>query len=232
MRESDARHRVPFEYSRSRMILQEKDGPAREREVESWNSADDKRGDKMRIRFLAPAEVRGTGLLSLENTSGGDDEQWLYLPAFKKTRRVGQAELGDRFVGTDIFYEDLKRRRVDDYAYTLVGSETVGGQDCWVIESKPSAPKVVKESPYGRTQVWLRKDILFSVRVRFFDRRNEPLKQLETTRLVAISKQAWRADETTVVDLKRKHRTVLSIIQRDTKAPAEDVFSRRLLESE
>jgi hypothetical protein len=232
MRQSEARHRVAFEYTKARMVLQEKDGPKREREVESWSAASDKKGDRVRIRFLAPPEVRGTGLLSLESVAGGDDEQWLYLPAFKKTRRVGQSELGDRFVGTDVFYEDLKRRRIDDYAYTLIGSETLGGQECWVIESRPSAPKVVKESPYARTRLWVRKDNLFGVRVRFFDRQNEPLKQLDATSLVPIGQQAWRADETTIIDLKRRHRTVMSVVQRNTKAPADDAFSRRMLESE
>jgi hypothetical protein len=175
--------------------------------------------------------VKGTGLLSVEQP-GSDEEQWLYLPAFKKTRRVGQSELGDRFVGTDFFYEDLKRRKVGDYAHTLLEGSAVDGQDCFVVESVPTAPAVVKETPYGKSQTWLRKDTLAPVRVRLFDRKLEPLKQLDFTQLVAVSKTAWRANTVTVVDLKRKHRTVVTISEREVKPTADDVFTVRQLESE
>jgi hypothetical protein len=231
MRKSDKAHRLPYEHTIATMQLQGKDETPRERQVESWTSQDDSSGDKLRVKFHAPAEVKGTGLLSLEAKTG-DDEQWLYLPSFKKTRRVGQSELGDRFVGTDFFYEDMKRRQVSDYTYVLLREEKVDGQDCYVIESKPSAPKVVKESPYGKTEVWLRKDNLFAIRIRFFDRNQEPLKQLDATKISAVTKTAWRADATLMVDIKRKHRTLMTVTKRESKATAEDVFSRRLLESE
>lgn len=232
MDKSDRLHRVAFEHTRSKMVLQEKDGPPRERTLESWTVADDKGGDKTRVKFHSPADVQGTGLLSLENTQGGEDEQWLYLPAFKKTRRVGQSELGDRFVGTDIFYEDMKRRHVDDYAYKALPSEVVDGQDCWLIEATPSAPKVVKESPYGKSLTWVRKDNFFVVRARLFDKKLEPLKQLDATRLKQIAKTAWRADLVTIVDVKRKHRTVVTILEREVKPTADDVFTKRHLEAE
>lgn len=229
---ADERHRLPAERTRSRMTLQEKDGPARERVMESWSLTDKKTGDRLRIKFHSPADVQGTGLLSLENVSGGDDEQWLYLPAFKKTRRVAQSELGDRFMGTDLFYEDMKRRHTDDYTHKLLPEEKVEGQDCWVIESTPSAPKVVKESPYGRSMTWVRKDNYFIVRVRLFDKKLEPLKQIDVTGLKKVSGTAWRADQTTVVDVKRKHRTLITVLEREAKALSPDVFTRRELESE
>ena len=169
---ADKRHRVPYEHTHARMTLQEKDGVSRERTVEGWYANDDKNGDKLKIRFQTPADVQGTGLLSIEVLSAGesDDEQWLYLPSFKKTRRIAQAELGDRFVGTDLFYEDMKRRRLDDYTYTFLPEESVEGQPCFVIEALPSSPKVIKQSPYGRTMLWARKDNFFIVRVRVFDK--------------------------------------------------------------
>lgn len=230
MRRSEKAHTVAYEHTKSKMVLQEKDGAPRERAVESW-TADLPAGAKMRVRFTAPADVAGTGTLSLENP-GGTDEQWLYLPAFKKTRRLGTAELGDRFVGTDFFYEDMKSRSVDDYAYTMLPAEKVDGQDCYVIESKPKAEKVVKESPYGKTILWMRKDNLAVVRMRFFDRKLEPLKQMDMQKLKAVSKTAWRPDETTIVDVRRKHRTMVTILSRETSPLSDDEFSRRALEAE
>ena len=170
-------------------------------------------------------------MLSLE-VPGGDEEQWLYLPAFKKTRRIGQSELGERFVGTDFFYEDMKRRQVDEYQHTILGSEALDGHDCWQVESIATAPLVVKETPYGKTHQWLRKDTLAIVRLRFFDKKLAPLKQVDFSKLVAVSKTAWRADLVTVVDLKRKHRTVVTVTEREVKDTAPDVFTPRQLEAE
>lgn len=230
---ADKRHRVAYEHTHARMTLQEKDGASRERTLESWYANDEKNGDKLKIRFQTPADVQGTGLLSLEVVGAeSDDEQWLYLPAFKKTRRIAQAELGDRFVGTDFFYEDMKRRRLDDYTYTLLPAESIEGQECWVIEAIPSAPKVVKQSPYGKTMLWVRKDNYFVVRARVFDKKLAPLKQIDSSGLKQVNKLAWRADQTTVVDVTRKHRTVMTVIDREVKTTADDVFTRRLLESE
>ncbi len=232
---ADKRHRVAYEHTRARMTLQEKDGGNRERTVESWYANDEKIGDRLKIRFQAPADVQGTGLLSVETLGDGadrDDEQWLYLPAYKKTRRIAQAELGDRFVGTDLFYEDLKRRRLDDYTYALLPSETIEGQECWVLEVLPASAKVTKQSPYGRTMLWVRKDNYFVVRARVFDRKLQPLKQIDSSGLKQVGKVAWRADQTTVVDVTRKHRTVVTVIDREVKSAPDDVFSRRMLEAE
>lgn len=230
MRRSEKAHTLPFEHTRARMVLQEKDGEPKERVLENW--VDDRpSGYRFRVRFTAPADVAGTGVLSLEK-KGDDDEQWLYLPAFKKTRRLGSAELGDRFVGTDFFYEDMKNRNVDDYTYTMLPAETLEGQECWVIEGKPSAPKIVKESPYGKTVAWMRKDNLAIVRVRYFDKKDQPLKQLDATKLKQITKSAWRPEETTMVDVRRKHRTTMTLLLRETADLADDQFSRRALESE
>ncbi len=215
------------------MSLQEKEGAARERTIASWYANDEARGDKLRVKFQAPADVQGTGLLSLEVVGSGDtdDEQWLYLPAFKKTRRIGQAELGDRFVGTDFYPVWL--RQLDDYTYSLLPSETLDGHDCWVIEALPAAARVVKQSPYGRTVLWVRKDNAFVVRARVFDRKLQPLKTNRRGGPQPVTKEAWRADVTTVVDVARKHRTVVTVIDREVKANADDVFThRRQLESE
>lgn len=230
MRRADKAHTLPYEHTKARMVLQEKDGPARERTVESW-SVDLPTGTKSRVRFSAPADVAGTGTLTVES-SDGTEEQWLYLPAFKKTRRLGSSDLGDRFVGTDFVYEDMKNRSVEDYAYTMLPAEKLDGQDCYVVESKPKAEKLIKESPYGKTIAWLRKDNLAVVRLRFFDRKLEPLKQLDAQKLVKVSKTAWRADETTVVDVRRKHRTMISVTSRETTTISDDELSRRALESE
>ena len=101
-----------------------------------------------------------------------------------------------------------------------------------MIEARPSAPKVVKESPYGKTVAWLRKDNLMAVRVRSFDRKLRPLKELKLEQLERVSGQVWRAKKLTVVDVQRDHRTVIVVDRREVKVKvAPDAFSKHRLSS-
>lgn len=230
MHRSDRRHRIPLEHMVATMTLQPKSGEQEHREYDSYAAQDGKAGDKSLIRFRAPADVKDTTLLAVEDPAKKEDDQWLYLPAFRKTRRVGNAELGDRFVGSDIFYEDMKRRYVDDYSYAMLREETIDGSPCWVIESKPAVEKVKKESPYAAAHIWLRKDILMAVKVRYFDRRMRPLKEMTLSQLKAVHGDAWRADRMEIVDVVRKHRTVIVVKQRQINPTLpSDVFSRHKL---
>lgn len=215
MRKSDKLHRVKEERIKLEMVLEPKGGQKKRRFTEQYAFQDPaEKGDKIWIRFEAPGDVKGTTLLTHERKDV-DDDQWLYLPAFKKTRRVGASELGDRFAGTDLFYEDLKRRVVDDYSYTLKGSEKLGGVDHWLIESLPKAANVKKDSPYGKTNIWLRKDNLFPTKLQHFDRKMKPLKQLIAADLVKVTDTAWRFNRSEIVDIQRNHRTVVRITARE-----------------
>jgi hypothetical protein len=233
MQKSDARHHLDSERTNGSMVLQKEGGEARTRALRIFTAGEDSQGNRMMIRFDSPADIKNTAFLSIEDPRTKDTEQWLYLPAFRKTRRVGKAELGDRFVNSDFYFEDLQAREVEDYAYVILRSEAFGGQDCWVIESVPEATKVKKESPYGKSHLWLRKDNLFVTRIRHFDRRMRPLKELTLEQLKNVSGDVWRADKITVVDIKRKHRTVMLVAERlvGKKAP-RGTFSQHNLASE
>lgn len=233
MRKAEKAHRIPYELTTSRMVLQEKGGQPRTRIMKTWTDQSTNDADKGRVRFTEPAEVKNLGLLTLEADGAAGDQQWLFLPAFRKTRRIAQTDLGDRFAESDVFYEDMKRRRVDDYAFTMLPAEKVDGADCYVIESKPKAPKVVESSPYGRTILSLRKDTLLIVAAKYFDRTDKPLKRLETGKLVQVSKTAWRANETIITDLQRQHRTTISVQSRELlPTPPAEEFTRARLEAE
>jgi hypothetical protein len=229
VRKSDRTHRLPVEKVRSTMVLQSEKGDQRTLKFENLMVRDPDGNDKLKLRFMAPADINGTALLNVSRKTG-DDEQWLYLPSFHKTRRLGGAELGDRFVGSDLYYEDLKQRPVDDFKYTLLRSEKLPDGDCYVVEGLPASPEVAKESPYGKLQVWLRKDILFPVRVRSFDKNLKPMKEAEFKDVKRVNGEAYQADMTTIVDVQRKHRTIITVEDRQTKIPvADDMFSQHKL---
>jgi hypothetical protein len=230
MRQSDVRHRVPTEREKATMVLQPEKGEQRSLKFETVYSRDNSAGDRMKLRFSAPADINGTALINVGRKKEGDDEQWLYLPSFKKTRRLGNAELGDRFVNSDVFYEDLKQRKVDDFKYTLLRSEKLKDQECYVLEGVPANPAVAKDTPYGKVQVWLRKDVLVMVKQRFFDKNLKPWKEAEYGNLKAVTKEAWRPWLISLVDVQRKHRTVMTVEDRQVGFPlAADAFSQHKL---
>lgn len=230
MQKSEDLHRLPAERQTSTMVLQRKGGNKRTLKYESWSVQDKNAGDKMRIEFADPADVRGTTLLTVEDTVAKDDDQWLFLPAFRRTRRIGKADLGDRFVGSDIYFEDLKRRYVADYNYKILGSEKIDGQDCFIIESLPKADKVKKQSPYGKSIIWLRKDILLGIKMRHFDRKLKPLKEVHATELKRVKGKSWRPNRVEIVDIQRKHRTVIVVSKRQIDpSMSEGMFSKHRL---
>lgn len=225
LKKSDKKHRIEREHIKVEMLLQEKGGEKRARVTESYVFQDPKdRGDKLWIRFDAPGDVKGTTLLTLEKRDA-DDDQWLYLPAFKKTRRLGASDLGDRFAGTDLFYEDLKRRRVEDYSYDMKGSDKISGEDCWVIEARPKAEDIVKSSPYRKSLLWLHKNHLYIMKLQHFDRNEKPLKQIIAHKVKKVTDEAWRPDAIEVIDVQRNHRTLMRTTAREVneKIP-ESVF--------
>jgi hypothetical protein len=220
MKEAERRHRLPVELLEIEMVLQEKGGEKRVRTAGYVITQDkeDKAGDRLWIRFHTPGDIKGTTLLSIENKQGASD-QWLWLPAFQRKRRVGGAELGDRFADTDLWYEDMKRRYVPDFTYKLLGSDKVDGHDCWVIEAVPSAEEVKKETPYGKSKWWLTKDSLLGIRLQRFDKKMKPLKEAKLTDFKQVKGDAWRGDTMTINDIQRDHRTVISVKKRELARP-------------
>ena len=176
--------------------------------------------------FDAPADIKGTALLTREN-AGKPNDQWLYFPSQRRLQRIAQSRRNGYFMGTDFTYEDMDPENIDDYAYTHVESETVDGLDCFVIDAVP-VEEHRRASGYGRKRLWIRKDILFSVRIEFYDRKDSLLKTQRNSALKSIVGEAWRADEVFVDNVAKRHQTRVAVVSRDTETElGDDVFSDR-----
>ncbi len=102
---------------------------------------------KSLIRFLAPPDVRDTSILVLEQPRRGDDI-FVYLPAFSVTKRVGQFQRADAFFGTDLSYEDLEAKRVEDFDVQRLGEgRSSAGDPCVEVEARERTPS---QSAYER----------------------------------------------------------------------------------
>ncbi len=175
LQQSEERHRTKSQEYEGELVVTSKDGKERRKSWRSYRLG--YAGDsKLLIHFTAPPEVKGVGFLSVPRP-GKKPDQWLYLPSMKRERRIAAQDRSASFVGTDFNYEDLEELDHGKFDVTLLADETVAEQPCHVIEARPRAE--AGKSLYKRKLLFLRKDILYLVRMDLFrPGENEPGKRL------------------------------------------------------
>jgi hypothetical protein len=213
-------------FSRQVMELIPADGRKRVREIDI--SAANRGGVRSTLlRFTSPADIQGTGFLAIEDGQGGT-EQFLYLPALKRTRRIVADQKGRSFVNTDFTYEDMQRRPVDDSEHVIVGEETLDGVSCWILESRP---KPGTESQYSQVRAWVAKDMLLSLRVDFFASGQEPVKRFTVLQLESFQ-NIWTETKVSMEDLGSGHKTILETIKIEYNTGLPDAaFTQQALEN-
>jgi hypothetical protein len=189
---------------------------------------------KIMIRFLFPADVAGTGYLQVQHR-GGDDDMWIYLPAVKKVRRLVTTNKRDSFVGSDFSYGDLLLPTVDTYRHSLLKSEMLDGEVCYVVESVPATEQVKKDYGYSKELTWIRKSNFMEKKVEYFDTAGRLLKTHMVPEITEVdpSNHKWWALRREVVNHQTGHRTVLVYTKLDTSQTVrENFFTPRFLERE
>ena len=132
-----------------------------------------RKGDERQITwFLAPPDDRGIAFLKIEYEDR-EDEMRMWLPAFGRMRRISSSQKGESFMGSDLTYEDMTSRALDEYTYTLQDEENIEGVEHWVLES---IPKPELNSTYSRIVSWVRQSDTFVPREEFYDRAGNLLK--------------------------------------------------------
>jgi uncharacterized protein len=175
------------------------------------------------VRFLAPRDVENSGLLIWE-AKDGDDSQWLYLPAVKKAKRIASSAKKNRFMGTDLAFEDLRPESLGVHDYKLLGSESIDGHDCWIIEATPATEKQASESGYSKRKLWVRKDNYWAVKREYYDKRDK-LEKVQTDRKIKqIKGTVWRADEVEMQDVQNGTKTIVTIERRVQDQGLKDSF--------
>lgn len=181
------------------------------------------------IRFTAPADIEGTGLLTLD-AADGDSRQSIYLPALQRVRRVDSKRKGGRFVNSDYYFEDLRDRKPAMDVHRIVGREPIDGVACEVLES---VPVEAGNSVYLRRVSWIDPASLLPLRVDFYEKDPaQPAKRLAVSAREQIQGY-WTVTDSTMMDLRSGHRTRLKVerIVYDRSLP-ERLFSSRALEQE
>lgn len=211
------------------MTLTEKGRNPRIRKMITYRKDDRTNEVATLIRFTEPADIEGTGLLTID-LADGDSNQWIYLPAMERVRRIDSNRKGGRFVNSDYYYEDLRDRKVTMDTHRVIGRENIGGVACEVLESIPVKPG---NSVYSKRISWIDTTTLLPLRIDFFEKReDQPSKRLLVTKREKIQAY-WTVLDSTLTDLGNEHQTRLSVekVLYDRRLPAR-LFTTQLLEDE
>ena len=208
------------------MILIDKQGNNRVRKMKTY-TMDKGQDTQSVIFFLSPADVRNTAFLTYDyGDSSKDDDQWLYLPALKKTKRIASSDKSSSFMGSDFTYSDMTSRDIHDYTYRIAKETTVRDHKVWVMESIPKTQKTIDETGYTKSYMFVRQDNFVVVRALHILKETGKKKYLDVKKLEEID-GIWVATEIemkTTQDKNTLHKTILKLDDVKFNQDMDDAF--------
>ncbi|RLU03467.1 MAG: outer membrane lipoprotein-sorting protein [Ketobacter sp.] len=219
------------------MTLTDKSGKVRERQAVSYRKYF---GEEKRtlLVYQRPSNVKDTGFLTYDYPDlNAEDDQWLYLPALRKVRRISASDRGDYFLGTDFTYEDIKKSgkiEKQDYEFETLGRETisVGGEQIttYKVQAKTKSQQVAEELGFSRSLIWVNPENWIIVKTDYWDLKDRPLKTYTASRISQVD-GIWTKHQLEVQNHKTGHHSRFVFSNVDYQKPVpDDVFSRRTLE--
>jgi len=195
------------------MVLIDKKGGKRIRRIATFTK--DKGEDTLSLMFFKhPADVKDTAFLTHDfDDSKKDDDQWLYLPALKKTKRIASSDKSGSFMGSDLNYSDMSSRDLEDFDFTLKKEVKVRGHEAWLIEAIPRSREVIEETGYSKSLLIVRQDNYYVVRAVNWVKDGGYLKYVDVKQLERID-DIWVGTKTHVTKKKGKktvHKTILTL---------------------
>ena len=168
--------------------LYSSDGDLRERHLYMLQKDMKDKEERAVMYFHSPADVRGVSFLiaNYDEQTAKLDDQWMYLPAFRKTRRLGSNDKQGSFMGSTFNYSDLDKVRVNDYRSQLLGEENVLGRDTWVIEREPVSQDVINKTGYHKTRVWVDKERDIVMQQYYYNAKGIVFKEQQSTEVEEV----------------------------------------------
>lgn len=180
-----------------KMVLANRHGETSERKLrmQSLENPDPQDGDKTMIVFDHPRDIKGTALLTYTHILEPDD-QWLFLPALKRVKRISSSNKSGSFMGSEFAYEDFSSQEVAKYAYEWLRDEACGELTCFVVQRIPQ----YENSGYTRQIAWIDQREYRVQKLEFYDRKNALLKTLTLSAYRQYLDQFWRAHDLYMVN--------------------------------
>ncbi len=215
------------------MTLVDRHGQERQREAIIYRK---EFGEEMRtvVFYLAPANVRGTAFLIWDYPeSEKEDDQWLYLPAMRKVRRISAADRGDYFLGTDFTYDDIKldgKLEPQDFDFTLEGHSTREDNRYYQLAGVPKTGAIAEELGYSRMEALVDASNFMIVEAKFWDLKGNELKTLEISDIFQAD-GIWTRGKLGITNHSTGHKTRFQFTEADYATPLDDsLFTRQSLE--
>lgn len=188
------------------MILQNAAGQQSTRtlKIATLEKPDESVGDKSLVLFDTPRDIEGTALLSHARILDPDD-QWLYLPALKRVKRISSSNKSGPFVGSEFAFEDFTAIELNKFDYTYIGTEVCGDFVCDVLERQPR----YENSGYSKQISWVDQQVFQIRKVEFYDRRGDLLKVLELGDYRQYDNGVWRAHKLRMENVQTRKKTDL-----------------------
>ena len=188
--------------------------------------------DKKTIIFYEkPSIVKDTAFLTFDyKDEVKDDDQWLYLPAMRKVRRISASDRGDYFLGTDFTYEDIKKEgkiAIEDYSYLTTGEEVIDGTNTYVIEATVSDRQTATELGHSKVIIWIDSEIYLIRKSLYFDLKGNELKTVSTSDVRMVD-GIWTRHNFHVQNHKTGHQTIFTVSDVDYTSPVPDrIFTKQ-----
>ena len=233
MNKADQRDDGDNRISDMQMVLIDKQQNERLRTIRSFTK--DFGDDTYRVLFfLEPAEVKNTAFLTYDyKDADKDDDQWLYLPALHKSKRIASSDKSGSFMGSDFTYSDMTSIQTEDYDFNLEKEIEVDGNKAWVIQALPRNDKVIEETGNTKSLHIVRQDNYVIIRAVHWVKHGGYLKYMDVRKLERID-NIWTPTEihmTTKAGKTVMHKTVLNFVNTQYNQNLnEDMFTVRQLE--
>ncbi|MDH5301177.1 MAG: outer membrane lipoprotein-sorting protein [Gammaproteobacteria bacterium] len=233
MEKVDAVNKGDNRVSDMEMILIDRHNNQRTRSLRTFSKDFGK--DTYRIMFfLSPADVENTGFLTYDyDDANKDDDQWLFLPALRKSKRIASTDKSGSFMGSDFNYADMTDRDLQNYDFTLKKEMDVDGKKVWAIEAVPRSKKIIDEFGYSKSLAFVRQDNHVVIRAINWEKDGGKMKFMEITKLEQID-GIWTPLEismTTKQGQQTEHRTILRFHNvKYNQNLGDDAFTLRRLE--
>jgi len=226
---TDKQNRATDEVTQATMIIVSPAGLRRVRKLTTWTKVKNGDDDWTLIRFLAPADIRGTGLLTLEH--GATDEQRIFLPDLRRSKRIAGSNRASAFVGSDFSNYDMRTEDLQNHTYKLLGETEVRGKACFEVEARPKSEETKAQTGYSRRLLYIDKERFIPLEVRFFDRQQKALKTLSIRGYYKVQ-GFWRSESATMENTQEGSKTILrpSPARKINQGIPDKVFTRRNLE--
>jgi outer membrane lipoprotein-sorting protein len=132
---------------------------------------------KTMMKFLSPADVKGTAMLIYDYETK-DDDMWVYLPSTRKTRRIVSSEKGKSFMGSEFSNADMSKPTIDEFNYKLTGNENYNGQTCLKLETTCKDTKIEENNGYGKKVSWIDQANYLSYKIEFYTSSGKLIKTI------------------------------------------------------